>query len=333
MNEVIDQYGRSFKTLRVSLLSKCNLGCVYCTMGDEEVKGINTAAARSLLPVEDLLRIIEQLHKQLDLETIRLTGGEPLLYPYLKEVISQVKTMGIPQIKLTTNAFLLERQAEGLKQAGMQSVNVSLDAVDENVFFSMSRRSGLDKVLKGIEAALQTGLEVKINTVVMKGINDSQILPLLEYAGAQGIGIRFLEVMAMGHLYHQRKKYLFTEEEILKTIGCKYEITKLKRKPSATANYWQTNAGHVFGIIANESEPFCHDCNRLRLDSEGNIYGCLSSNHPISLKYPTMELAFSKKMQNEYFMSSSVCMGIRNIKERGLGFQLQGRLQKITRAF
>lgn len=282
MNEVTDQYGRSFKTLRVSLLSRCNLGCVYCTMGDEEMKGINKTASRSL-PYEDLVRIIDQLHSQLHLETVRLTGGEPLLYPHLKEVVRSVKSMGIPQIRLTTNAFLLERQAEGLKQAGMQSINVSLDALDEQVFFSMSRRTGVDKVLKGIDAAVQAGLEVKINAVVMKGINDTQILPLLEYAGEQGVGIRFLEVMTMGHLYDQGKKYLFTEEEILSTIGRKYKITKLPRKPSATANYWQTDAGHVFGIIANESEPFCHDCNRLRLDSEGNIYGCLSNNNPISI--------------------------------------------------
>lgn len=283
MNEVIDQYGRSFKTLRVSLLSKCNLGCVYCTMGDEEVKEMNVGRSKSSLPLESLLGIIQQLHRQLNLETIRLTGGEPLLYPYLKEVIEGVKQMGIPQIKLTTNAFLLERQAEGLKKAGMQSINVSLDALDENIFFAMSRRSGVQKVLNGIKTALDVGLEVKINTVVMKGINDSQILPLLEYADEQSIGIRFLEVMAMGHLYYQRKKYLCTEDEILEIISRKYQVVKQERQASATANYWQTDAGHFFGIIANESEPFCHDCNRLRLDSEGNIYGCLSSNHPISL--------------------------------------------------
>ncbi len=283
MNEVIDKYGRSFKTLRVSLLSKCNLGCVYCTMGDEEVKEMNAHSSKASLDVEQLLGIIEQLHERLQLETIRLTGGEPLLYPHLREMIEGARQIGIPKIKLTTNAFLLERQAKMLKQAGMQSINVSLDALDENVFFLMSRRSGVQKVLQGIEAALHAGLEVKINTVVMKGINNSQILPLLEYAGAHKIGIRYLEVMAMGHLYHQRKKYLFTEDEILETIGQEYQVTKLEREASATANYWQTGAGHIFGIIANESEPFCHDCNRLRLDSEGSIYGCLSSNHPISL--------------------------------------------------
>jgi cyclic pyranopterin phosphate synthase len=252
-------------------------------MGDEELKEMNAHAAKTSLPLEQLLGIIGQLHERLQLETIRLTGGEPLLYPHLEKVIEGVQQMGIPKIKLTTNAFLLERRAKALRQAGMQSINVSLDALDENVFFTMSRRNGVQKVLQGIEAALDAGMEVKINTVVMKGINNSQILPLLEYAGKHKISIRYLEVMAMGHLYHQREKYLFTEEEILDTISRAYRVTKLERQVSATANYWQTDAGHIFGIIANESEPFCHDCNRLRLDSEGNIYGCLSSNHPISL--------------------------------------------------
>lgn len=298
MNEVIDQYGRSFKTLRVSLLSKCNLGCVYCTMGDEEVKEMNVGTTRASLPLERLLDIIHRLHDQLQLETIRLTGGEPLLYPYLKEVITGVKQMGIPQIRLTTNAFLLERQAEGLRKAGMQSINVSLDALDENVFFLMSRRSGVQKVLNGIKAALDVGLEVKVNTVVMKGINDTQILPLLDYAGIQKIRIRFLEVMAMGHLYHQQEKYLTTEGEILQMISSKYRLTKLDRHASATANYWQTDTGQIFGIIANESEPFCSDCNRLRLDSEGNIYGCLSSNHPISLVGVQDDREIQQKLQN-----------------------------------
>jgi cyclic pyranopterin phosphate synthase len=267
-------------------------------MGDEEVKEMNSGTAKTSLPLKSLLDIIQQLHEQLRFDTIRLTGGEPLLYPYLKEVVEGVKQLGIPQIKLTTNAFLLERQAEGLKRAGMQSINVSLDALDENVFFSMSRRSGVQKVLNGINTALSVGLEVKINTVVMKGINDTQILPLLEYAGEQNIGIRYLEVMAMGHLYHQRKKYLVTENEILETICRSYNITKLERQVSATANYWQTDAGYIFGIIANESEPFCHDCNRLRLDSEGNIYGCLSSNHPISLVGVNDKADLQQKLQN-----------------------------------
>ena len=276
---ISDEYGRSFKTLRVSLLSKCNMGCLYCTMGEEDVKVHNSSA--NSLPVKDLLRIIHQLHQQLQLNVVRLTGGEPLLYPHLLEIIKEVKRLGIRDIKLTTNGFLLEKLAVPMKEAGMKSINVSLDAVDEDVFFLMSRRNNVQRIFNGIDAAVEAGMEVKINTVLMKGSNDNQILPLINYAFHKNIPIRFLEVMGMGHLHGQADKYLVSRDEILHTIAAAYDFVPVMRQRSATANYWKTSEGKVFGIIANESTPFCGDCNRLRLDSEGNIYGCLSSNTPI----------------------------------------------------
>jgi cyclic pyranopterin phosphate synthase len=282
MQIVTDKYNRRFKTLRVSLLSRCNLSCMYCTMGEEEIKENNQHA--TFLSPQELLKNVKQLHTVLNLETIRLTGGEPLLYHDLIPVIKGIKEIGISEIKLTTNGFLLERFAKPMKDAGIKSINVSLDATDEDVFFLMSKRSNVEKVMHGIDAALEAGLKVKINAVIMKGVNDAQVLPLLQYAFERNITIRFLEIMAMGHLHADPMKYLFTQDEILKTIAGKYSFEKMDRNSSSTANYWKTNNGNIFGIIANESEPFCHDCNRLRLDSEGNIYGCLSSNHPVSLK-------------------------------------------------
>ena len=166
----------------------------------------------------------------------------------------------------------------------MQSINVSLDAVDEDVFFLMSKRNGVKRVLKGIDTALNEGLDVKLNAVLMKGVNDSQILPLLNYAFSRNIVIRFLEVMSMGHLYHDSEKYLISRDDVLHKIASYYDFLPLIRSASSTANYWKTESGKVFGIIANESAPFCHDCNRLRLDSQGNIFGCLSSNLPINIK-------------------------------------------------
>lgn len=281
MEEIRDKYGRAFKTLRVSLINHCNLGCIYCVAGEEELRQYN--AGGQALSVAELLEIIGRLHHQLRLSTVRLTGGEPLLYPGLVELVGGIRAIGIPGIKLTTNGFLLERVALPLKEAGMQSVNVSLDAIDEDVFVRMSRRHSVQRIISGIDAALGAGLAVKINTVLMKGVNESEILPLLEFAFARGIRIRFLELMAMGHLYHQSGRYLLPQEEILRTIGERYALTALARTASATARYWTTTDGHSFGIIANESEPFCRDCDRLRLDSDGNIFGCLSSNHPIAL--------------------------------------------------
>jgi cyclic pyranopterin phosphate synthase len=281
MTAIQDQYGRTFRTLRVSLLQHCNLGCVYCVSGEAELKQAN--AAGESLPVEQLLAMIRRLKGQLPLDTVRLTGGEPLLYPGLASLIRGIRGAGIDAVRLTTNGFLLERMAPALREAGLEAMNVSLDAVEEEVFARMSRRHSVSRIIKGIEAALAVGLNVKINSVMMKGMNDSQLLPLLEFAFSRGLTIRFLEVMAMGHLHDHAGRYLVTQEEILERIGEHYRITAQPRAAAATARYWTTEAGHRFGIIANESEPFCRDCDRLRLDSSGHIYGCLSSNQPITL--------------------------------------------------
>jgi cyclic pyranopterin phosphate synthase len=304
MQPITDTYGRKFKTLRVSLLSRCNLSCTYCTMGEDVAKENNLH--QQLAAPEALLATIQQLHNVLQLKTIRLTGGEPLLYPQLPELIEGIVSMGVTGIKLTTNGLLLQRMAKPLKDAGMRSVNISLDAVDEDVFFMVSKRNHLQRVLDGIDAAIAVGLEVKINSVIMKGVNDSQVIPLLEYAFEKNIPIRFLEVMAMGHLHGDPLKYLFTQQELLSAIETKYSFTKTDRAGSATSNYWQTTAGHTFGIIANESEPFCHDCDRLRLDSEGNIYGCLSSNHPISLKNTADQVSLISKLQQAMLQKQAV---------------------------
>ena len=290
-----DIYQRNFKTLRVSLLSRCNLSCVYCTMGEDEVKENNLHQHPA--PAADLLQQIQQLHQILHFDTVRLTGGEPLLYHELTELIKGIHNSGIETIKLTSNGFLLERMAHPMKAAGLRSINISLDAVDEDLFFLMSKRNQVQKVLNGIDAAIDAGLQVKLNAVIMKGMNETQIIPLLDFAFERNISVRFLEIMAMGHLHESAGKYLFTQQEILQEISKKYQFEKAARAYASTANYWQTTGGHTFGIIANESEPFCRDCNRLRLDSNGNIYGCLSSNHPIALNPGDDEAALISKLQ------------------------------------
>lgn len=269
--------------LRVSVINRCNLGCTYCTEHGDDAAALRTEQRSSNIPSSELLSIITQLHQTLGLQTVRLTGGEPLLNPDLAAIVEGLTTLGIGDISLTTNGLLLDRQAVRLRQAGLQSVNISLDAVDRELFFLVNKRDALDKVLAGIDAALESGLQVKLNAVILKGMNDSQVIPLLEYAASKGVVIRFLEVMAMGHLHKDPWKYFFGQQQILQTIASKYEVTAISRSQSSTANYWL--AGHQkFGIIANESSPFCHDCNRLRLDSEGRLYGCLSNNNGIDAR-------------------------------------------------
>lgn len=284
MTEIKDNFDRTFKTLRVSLLNTCNLACVYCCCGNEDSKENYRSSKNQTLSADELLKLIAKLHERLDLTVVRLTGGEPLLYKQLPELVRGIRSLGINDLKLTTNGLLLESMAPTLKAAGISSINVSLDAIEPEVYHLMSRRHDLSRTLKGIEAAQRMGIEVKINSVVMKGLNDSQILPLLEYAFEKNIRIRFLEIMAMGHLHDSADQHFFSQEQILSRIETHYPAFPLPRKSSSTSNYWQTADGNTFGIVANESEPFCSDCNRLRLDAYGNIYGCLSSNSPISIR-------------------------------------------------
>ncbi len=341
MTAITDKYGRTFRTLRVSLLQQCNMACVYCVSDEEKLV---PGDGRSL-EVGELLQLIRRLQGRLQLTDVRLTGGEPLLYPGLASLISGIRELGIRSVKLTTNGLLLGRQAVMLRQAGLEAVNVSLDAVDEEVFFRMTRRHGVRRVIDGIDAAIAAGLDVKVNAVIMRGVNDSEVLPLLEFAFLRGLRLRFLEVMAMGHLHdavghlhdavgrlsdaagrggdvagglHDSAelsddgggplndaagplndlagRYLFSQEALLSVIGARHRLEPLAREASATARYWRTAEGHVFGIIANQSQPFCRDCDRLRLDSKGRIYGCLSSNEPIGLSMDEGEEEWSRKL-------------------------------------
>lgn len=278
MKNISDKYGRTFKKLRVSLNNICNFSCLYCVSPEEEArKKAGKSKADTLPGLNDYIQIIKSLHNILNLQTIRLTGGEPLLYKSLVPLVQAIKEAGIPEVSMTTNASMLDKKAHALKQAGLDSLNISLDALHDKASETMTRRSQLDHVMKGIKAGQDAGIPMKINAVIMKGINDKEIIPLLNFGKKENITVRFLELMKMGHLYGKHSDYFYTEEEMLQQIRRWYQFYPLERKPSATANYWQMNDGYTFGVIANHSRPFCADCNRLRLDSQGKVYGCLSN--------------------------------------------------------
>ncbi|GMT49504.1 MAG: GTP 3',8-cyclase [bacterium] len=310
---VTDHLGRQFKTLRLSVSPECNFACTYCV--DVKDKNIHVDPHKTLKP-EEFCELVTSIHEVVNLESVRLTGGEPLLYKAVPQLVRLLRELGIPKVKLTTNGSLLARQAKSLKDNGLDSINVSLDALDPDVFRRVTPRGHLDKVLTGIDKAIEVGLKVKINCIVMKGVNESQILPLLRFAGDRGITVRFLELMKMGYLYHDFASYLFSEEDILNEITREYPFVSLERKESATARYWETMDHTIFGIIANDSSPFCSDCNRLRLSHDGKIYGCLSVNQGFSLiesdKSPLeteriLLKAMGQKQQN-HFVGSPLSM-------------------------
>lgn len=279
MDRIEDQMGRRFEKLRVSLLNTCNFSCTYCVSSESGIAPVGMAQIghEEQLDTNEFAALIAAVHELCNLKSIRLTGGEPLLYMNLFRLIEKIKLIGIDDIRLTTNGYYLKQTARHLKESGLQSINVSLDAIAPEVMKRIARHKSPEKVFEGIEAALKEDLNVKLNAVIMRGQNESQIIPLLEYAAKMGIKVRYLELMKMGYLYEGQNELFFSEEEILKTIGYKYPITQLPRKESETAHYWSAGDNRLFGIIANESTPFCHDCNRLRMDSRGYFFGCLSN--------------------------------------------------------
>lgn len=280
MIKLEDNLGRRFEKLRISLLNECNFACVYCVSEDfGNVKTIQKPSTDQPLSPEEFAKLIEAVHRLTGLKSIRLTGGEPLLYGNLFQLIDHIQKIGISDIRLTTNAYYLKEKASKLFDAGVKSVNISVDAIDQDIFNRISRHPNTSRVFSGIEAAVKAGMNVKLNAVVMRGKNDSQIIPLLDYATDMGVKIRFLELMKMGHLYHSENDLFYPEKEILSIIQEKYAIEIIQREHAETSNYWRASNGGIFGIIANESTPFCHDCNRLRMDSNGFFYGCLSNSH------------------------------------------------------
>lgn len=303
-----DKQGRHFKSLRLSVLPYCNFACVYCTESER-----NTIIPTDLMQPKAFLNLISKINPYLNLHSVRITGGEPTLYKPLAELIYRLKEYGIPKVHLTTNGALLPKLVPELKQAGLDSINVSLDAIDPLIFYQLSRKDHLDRTLAGISAANDAGLFVKLNCNVLKGLNDSQIVPLLDFASQNGLIIRYLELMEMGPLYGKdHKKHLLPAREILRKIEASYSLKELPRKRSATARYWKTGQGHHFGIIGNYSMPFCSDCNRLRMDHTGKIYGCLSNSFGSSISDSTnlqevLALELNKK-QNLRFQGSPLSM-------------------------
>lgn len=308
-SHIQDTFGREFKTLRVSLTSLCNMACMYCVTPG----AVHTPNKEVVLTTNEYLSIIEKIHAQVALKTIRLTGGEPLLFNEIPQLIRGVVALGITDIKLTTNGLRLSAMLDELVDAGLKSINISLDALDPTVFRSITKVQNIRLVLDAIDNAVQKGLEVKINTVVLRGVNDHQIIPLLEYASSRNISIRFLELMKMGYLHYNESDYFFGMDEIVEKISSVTSIAKMDRASSNTATYWQTSKGMAFGIIANESEPFCSDCNRLRLDSFGKIYGCISATEGIDVKKSadtllTEALQMALAQKQDYFTGSEISM-------------------------
>ena len=235
---------------------------------------------------EDTIKAISLLIETAGIKKVRLTGGEPLLSNKFDLVATQINQLGLNDVSITTNGQLLPRKIKVISESGFRRVNVSLDTLNAAYFRQIARSGDLETVLRGIQMLQEVGISVKINMVPMRGHNDDQILPMLDYCLENNIELRFIELMKMGHLQNNQEfnSQFFGLEDILTLIGTAHQFKQIESPKDSTAvRYCVENLGR-FGIIANESAPFCEGCNRLRLSANARIYGCLSSTASHSIK-------------------------------------------------
>ena len=297
-----DKFGRVARDLRVSLTDRCNLRCTYCMPAE----GLEWMATEQTLSDDETIRLITLAVTQLGIRQIRFTGGEPLLRKSLEYIIAETKKLRTdegkpPSIAMTTNGLGLDRRVHKLKEAGLDRVNISLDTIDHKRYAQLTRRDRLDGVMKAIDASIAAGLNpVKINAVVMPGINEDDIVPLAMFALGTGAQLRFIEQMPLGPREKWKRSDMVTAEEILERLSAKLDLTPAEEpRGSAPAQLWNAvlpnDTGSIngsatgpltgsIGVIASVTRPFCGDCDRTRLTTDGAVRNCLFGNSETSLR-------------------------------------------------
>jgi len=284
---LVDQLKRPLRDLRISVTDRCNFRCRYCM--PVEVFG----ADYQFLPREEILRFgeiekIAQRFVKLGVNKIRLTGGEPLLRRDLKDLIARLSELeGVDDIAMTTNAALLAKYAGELKEAGLHRVTVSLDALDEDIFGKMNGvGASPEKVIGGIDTALEVGLGVKVNAVVKRGMNDGEVVPLANFARERAIPMRYIEYMDTGNVNGWKLDEVVASHELLVILQKEMDLTKSDRKAGETAQRYRIDGeeGFEIGFISSVTQPFCSGCNRARLSADGKIFTCLFASEGMDIK-------------------------------------------------
>lgn len=274
---LIDGHGRTVDYLRVSVTERCNFRCQYCM----PEKPFSWVPAENLLSYEDMFEFIKVGIDE-GITKVRITGGEPLLRKGLDNFVKMISDYDSSvDLAITTNAFLLEECAQELKDAGLKRLNISLDSLKPEVAHHIAQKDVLAKVMRGIDKAQSIGLKIKINCVPLKGINDGEIIDLLEHCRAKGYEIRFIEYMKNSHANVESG---LTSQEIQEIIGEKYKFEKAPREGSSPSQTYILEDGYKFGIIEPHLDDFCNDCNRIRLTAEGYLIPCLYFEDALSIR-------------------------------------------------
>lgn len=274
---IIDNYNRIHNYLRISLTDNCNLRCFYC-MPEEDY---------SFMPRQNLMQAAEieaiaRLFVQEGVSKIRLTGGEPLVRNDFAEIIERLASLDI-ELTLTTNGTQLHRHLDAIRSSGIKALNISLDTLNKDRFLFLTRRDQFDTVWQNIQLALAAGLTIKVNVVVMKGVNEEEILDFIRLTEMLPLHVRFIEFMPFdGNKWNSSR--VVTLQQILDRISAVYPVQQLLNKPHETAkNYEITGHKGSFAVISTMSAPFCSDCNRLRLTADGKMKNCLFSESETDL--------------------------------------------------
>ena len=282
MNTLIDTYGRVHRNLRVSLTDRCNLRCTYCMPNDFAA----WLPSEHQLTTDELVRVIEIAVSE-GINEVRVTGGEPLLRPDLVEIVSRINAItNAPTLTMTTNALTLEKVAQPLVDAGLTRINISLDTLDRDRFKLMTHRDRIDDVFAGIKAAQDAGINpIKINAVLLKGVNADEAPALLEWALADNLALRFIEQMPLDAGGIWERSSLVTADDIYADLSTRYELTPCDGRGSSPAEEFFVNGGPAtVGIIGSVTRPFCGACDRLRLTSDGQLRSCLFSLEEMDLR-------------------------------------------------
>jgi cyclic pyranopterin phosphate synthase len=278
-----DGFGRVHSDLRVSLTDRCSLRCTYCMPAE----GLPWLPGAQMLTTAELLRLVG-VAVDAGVESVRLTGGEPLLRPDVVDIVAGIAGLGV-EVSMTTNGLRLPSLAAPLRDAGLHRVNISLDTLDRQRFREMTHRDRLIDTLSGIKAAQLAGLApVKINTVLLRGVNDDEAPALLRWAIGEGLHLRFIEQMPLDPQHGWRREEMVTAQEIMESLlAAGFSLNPIEDPGPAPARRWDVNGGLAqVGIVASVTRPFCGTCNRLRLTADGQWRNCLFAHGETDLRTP-----------------------------------------------
>jgi len=277
-HHMIDKHGRCMRKLRISLLDACNLRCLYC-MPEQPT----FMPQKEWASAKDLVYITRNL-VALGIEEVRLTGGEPLMRRDFMEIANELSTLPVKKLGLTTNALLLAPYLPLLQHTKLQQLNISLDSLDAENFKRITRRDAFSTVMDAILTAKALGFTVKINAVIMKGVNDHELPAFVEWSAVHDIPVRFLEVMNIGVMKSQFQERFVPASDMKAMLKADYQFSRLNDTSDSTSRNFRVSNGAEIGFIASESNPFCTGCSRLRLTPKGQIRPCLFMQEGIDLK-------------------------------------------------